>query len=300
MGIYLFIIGLQDIRFRDNYNIEASTWMSSWPCTFIGMLAMISSEVSVLILSFMSIERYMLIVAPLKGHRAVTPQTAASSMIIVWLIGITLAVIPAIHWRSSTRFYGLNGMCFPLHIDDPFIVGWEYSAFIFLGVNLLGLVTIIYVYVGMFISIWRTRHSTPLSVGDSEFALRFFLIVLTDIVCWAPIIVLKIMALAEYPVAPELHAWVVVFILPINSAVNPLLYTFTTPKFRERLSEGWFSKVRNIISRKQSRSSSQISNSYYHKSMSTMPTNKKLFSQNKLSKTSLNETLVIKICTEDN
>ncbi|KMQ97765.1 relaxin receptor 1 [Lasius niger] len=105
-----------------------------------------------------------------------------------------------IHWRSSTRYYGVNGMCFPLHIDDPYLIGWEYSAFIFLGLNLLGLMIIGYVYAAMFASIWRTRHATPLSVGDSEFALRFFLIVLTDAACWAPIIGLKILAMMNYPV----------------------------------------------------------------------------------------------------
>ena len=47
-------------------------------------------------------------------------------------------LILAVLWRNSTRFYGLNGMCFPLHIDDPFLIGWEYSAFIFLGLNFLG------------------------------------------------------------------------------------------------------------------------------------------------------------------
>ncbi|XP_058790192.1 relaxin receptor 1 isoform X2 [Phymastichus coffea] len=265
MGLYLFIIGIEDIRFRDNYKQEASAWISSWSCTIIGMIAMVSSEVSVLILSFMSVERFMLIVAPLRGHRAMTPQTAASSMIAVWAVGITLALIPAIHWRSSTRFYGLNGMCFPLHIDNPFLVGWEYSAFIFLGLNLLGLVIIGYVYAGMFISIWRTRHATPLSVGDSEFILRFFLIVLTDAVCWAPIIILKILALTEYPINPDLNSWVVIFILPVNSAVNPLLYTFTTPKFRERLAKGLFGRVCDIVSRKQSRSESQVSNVYNSK-----------------------------------
>ncbi|XP_043483057.1 relaxin receptor 1 isoform X2 [Leptopilina heterotoma] len=235
MGIYLLIIALEDIRFRDNYYLEASSWMSSWSCTFIGIVAMTSSEVSVLILSFMSVERFMIIAAPLKSHRALTPKAASSSMIIVWITGITLALIPVIHWRSSTRFYGVNGMCFPLHIDDPFLIGWEYSAFIFLGLNFIGLFTIGYVYTGMFASIWRTRHATPLSVGDSEFALRFFLIVLTDAACWAPIIILKVLALMKYAIPPDLHSWVVVFILPVNSAVNPLLYTFTTPKFRERL-----------------------------------------------------------------
>ncbi|XP_023290005.1 relaxin receptor 1 [Orussus abietinus] len=261
MGIYLFVIAVEDIRFRDNYNQVASTWMSSWSCTVVGILAMTSSEVSVLILSFMSVERFMLIAAPLKGHRALTPHAASSSMIVIWIIGIILALTPAIHWRSSTRFYGVNGMCFPLHIDDPYLVGWQYSAFIFLGLNLLGLIIIGYVYAGMFASIWRTRHATPLSVGDSEFALRFFLIVMTDAACWAPIITLKILALLNYPVAPDLHAWVVVFILPVNSAVNPLLYTFTTPKFRERLSEGWFGKMRSYVARKHSAQETPISSS---------------------------------------
>ncbi|XP_076244645.1 leucine-rich repeat-containing G protein-coupled receptor 3 [Calliopsis andreniformis] len=267
MGIYLFIIAVADMIFRDNYNQVASSWMSSWPCTFLGVLAMTSLEVSVLILSFMSVERYMLIAAPLKGHRTMTPQTAFTSMIIIWIIGIALALVPVVHWRSSTRFYGVNGMCFPLHIDDPYLIGWEYSAFIFLGVNLTGLITIGYVYTGMFVSIWKTRHACSLSVGDSEFALRFFLIVLTDAACWAPIIILKIRALMKYPIPPDLHAWVVVFILPVNSAVNPLLYTFTTPKFRERLSDGWFGKVRNYVTRKSSTADSQLSTTISNKNV---------------------------------
>ncbi|KAI4480633.1 hypothetical protein M0804_010186 [Polistes exclamans] len=260
MGVYLFIIALVDLQFRDNYNKEANSWMSSWACTFLGVLAMISSEVSVLILSFMSCERFVLIAAPLKGHHAMKPQTATASIMIIWIIGFILAVIPVIHWRNSTRFYGANGMCFPLHIEDPYSIGWQYSAFIFLGVNLLGLITIGYVYVGMFASIWRTRHATPLSAGDMEFALRFFLIVLTDATCWAPIIILKILAMMKYPVPAELHAWVVVFVLPVNSAVNPLLYTFTTPKFRERLiCFKFLSKIRNYVSRKHSSQESQMS-----------------------------------------
>ncbi|XP_076178217.1 leucine-rich repeat-containing G protein-coupled receptor 3 [Ptiloglossa arizonensis] len=265
MGIYLFVIAVADMIFRDNYNRVASSWMSSWECTILGVLAMTSLEVSVLILSFMSMERYMLIAAPLKGHRTMTPQTAFASMIIIWIIGITLALVPVIHWRSSTRFYGVNGMCFPLHIDDPYLIGWEYSAFIFLGLNLTGLITIGYVYAGMFASIWKTRHACSLSVGDSEFALRFFFIVLTDAACWAPIIALKIRALMKYPIPADVHAWVVVFILPVNSAINPLLYTFTTPKFRERLSDGWFGKVRNYVTHRNSAETSQLSTSLNNK-----------------------------------
>lgn len=38
----------------------------------------------------------------------------------------------------------------------------------------------------------------------------------------------------------DIYAFLVVFVLPLNSAVNPLLYTFTTPKYRNQvLLRGW-------------------------------------------------------------
>lgn len=65
MGIYLFIIGVQDANFRNVYNQEAYKWISSWTCTITGILAMVSSEVSVLLLVFMSIDRYLVFLLPI-------------------------------------------------------------------------------------------------------------------------------------------------------------------------------------------------------------------------------------------
>lgn len=53
-------------------------------------------------------------------------------------------------------------------------MGWLYSAFVFLGVNLLLLVMIAMLYTALLISIWRTRSATPLTLLDCEFAVRFF------------------------------------------------------------------------------------------------------------------------------
>lgn len=40
--------------------------------------------------------------------------------------------------------------------------------------------------------------------------------------------------------AADIYAFLVVFVLPLNSAVNPILYTFTTPKYRNQvLLRGW-------------------------------------------------------------
>lgn len=38
----------------------------------------------------------------------------------------------------------------------------------------------------------------------------------------------------------DVYAFLVVFVLPLNSAMNPILYTFTTPKYRNQiLLRGW-------------------------------------------------------------
>ena len=40
--------------------------------------------------------------------------------------------------------------------------------------------------------------------------------------------------------AVDVYAFLVVFVLPLNSAMNPILYTFTTPKYRNQiLLRGW-------------------------------------------------------------
>ena len=50
-------------------------------------------------------------------------------------------------------------------------------------------------------------------------------------------IILGILALVEKFNDPEgtAYVWFAVFVLPVNSSVNPLLYTFSTPKVRTQM-----------------------------------------------------------------
>lgn len=103
---------------------------------------------------------------------------------------------------------------------------------------------------------------------------RFLFVVLVDTACWAPIIAMKVFVFFSYEIsgivsftvqnwtnlfidhilllfifvsiikylngAADVYAFLVVFVLPLNSAVNPILYTFTTTKYRNQvLLRGW-------------------------------------------------------------
>ena len=59
-------------------------------------------------------------------------------------------------------------------------------------------------------------------------AIRMAVVVGTDFICWMPIIIMGLLSAtgaAEIPA--DMYAWTAVFILPLNSSLNPYLYTFS-------------------------------------------------------------------------
>ncbi|XP_025951771.2 relaxin receptor 1-like isoform X2 [Dromaius novaehollandiae] len=238
MGIYLFVIGAFDLKYSGEYNKHAQAWMGSLQCQLVGSLAMLSSEVSVLLLTYVTLEKYFSIVFPFSHYRAGRKQTI-SMLVIIWLLGFSLSIIPLWCKDSFGNYYGRNGVCFPLQSDvseRPSARG--YSTGIYLGLNLVAFITIVFAYTSMFYSIHVTASKTAeRSVCSREVAIakRFFFIVFTDALCWIPIFLLKLLSLLQVEIPGTITSWVVIFILPINSALNPILYTITTTSFQEKV-----------------------------------------------------------------
>ncbi|XP_029463141.1 relaxin receptor 1-like [Rhinatrema bivittatum] len=240
MGLYLFSLGAFDLKYHGEYNKHAHAWMESSQCKLVGSLAMLSLEVSVMLLTYMTLEKFFCIVFPFNHYRVGRKQTL-STLTAIWILGFLISIIPFFSQEAFGNFYGRNGVCFPLQSELTEKQGAkEYSTSIFLGLNLLAFITIVFSYTSMFCSIHRTGAKTAeRSVLSREVAIakRFFFIVLTDALCWIPIFLLKIISLMEVEIPGTVTSWVVIFILPINSALNPILYTLTTTSFQERLKQ---------------------------------------------------------------
>ncbi|CAM4616108.1 unnamed protein product [Leuciscus chuanchicus] len=243
MGVYLFMIGAYDLKFRGEYNRHAQAWMDSVPCQVIGSLAMLSTEVSVLLLTYLTLEKYICIVYP---FRYLTPgrRRTVTILVVIWILGFVIAFLPLVFKGVFKNFYGTNGVCFPLHSEQPETLGAQiYSIVIFLGLNLVAFLIIVLSYGSMFYNIQRTGTQTTKYTNhikkELTIAKRFFSIVITDSLCWIPIFILKILSLMEVEIPGTISSWVVIFILPINSALNPILYTLTTRPFKETLLQVW-------------------------------------------------------------
>ncbi|XP_061691550.1 relaxin receptor 1 isoform X2 [Syngnathoides biaculeatus] len=218
MGIYLFMIGAYDLKFRGEYNRHAQAWMDSGQCQVVGSLAMLSTEVSVLLLTYLTLEKYICIVYP---FRYLTPgwRRTVTMLLGIWVFGFMVAFLPLACKGLFRNFYGTNGVCFPLHSEQPETL-WThiYSIVIFLGLNLVAFLIIVLSYASMFYNIQRTGTQTTKYSNHIKN---------------------EILSLLQVEIPGTITSWVVIFILPINSALNPILYTLTTRPFRETLMQVW-------------------------------------------------------------
>ena len=107
-------------------------------------------------------------------------------------------------------------------------VGSIYSIVVFISVNLFCFVIVACCYLYIFLKARRTTERASGSQNHNDemrMAKRMFAIVFTDFCCWVPLSFVCILTQSGViEVSPEMYAWTVGFILPINSSINPFLY----------------------------------------------------------------------------
>ncbi|XP_015771744.1 PREDICTED: G-protein coupled receptor GRL101-like isoform X2 [Acropora digitifera] len=244
MGIYLLIIAVKDVQWQGEYFLHDFRWRSGVPCAVTGVLAMVSSEVSVLMLTVITTDRLICVVFPFKVRR-MNRSVALAVVGGVWVFGVMLSVIPILGLeyfydkKRSVGFYGKSAVCLPLQLSSERMAGWEYAAGIFIGLNFVSFVYILVAYIVMFITVKNSSKKVRSAnlKRESQMARRMFFIILTDFLCWMPVIVIGVLSLLRKFHDPEKQAyiWIAVFVLPVNSSINPFLYTFSTPAVRRKV-----------------------------------------------------------------
>ncbi|XP_070537539.1 G-protein coupled receptor GRL101-like [Ptychodera flava] len=240
MAIYIFIIASVDMNYRGVYIRYDESWRSSQLCSFAGFLVTLSSEMSVFLLTVITLDRFLLIVFPLKYIR-MHLKAAIIIVVVSWIVVAFLSFLPLIGIPYfGDNFYSRSPVCLSLHLTNEKTPGWIYSVVIFIFLNFLSFIAISIMYLAMYLSIRRTNLATGVQLQQraretAAIAKRMSLIVLTDFFCWVPIAVMGMLAMTDTITIPgSVYAWTAVFILPINSAINPFLYTISVIKKREK------------------------------------------------------------------
>eukprot|EP00057_Strongylocentrotus_purpuratus_P033131 XP_790309.2 PREDICTED: G-protein coupled receptor GRL101 isoform X1 [Strongylocentrotus purpuratus] len=294
MGIFMIIIASADTYYGKYYFLKAPHWRSSGLCRFAGVLAILSSESSVFFLTIITVDRFLSVVFPFSRFKFHS-ESARLCVGITWVITIILSLGPVVIGSFVTGFYWLSDVCIglPLSVestgtrtlvfdrssgisifessnDGSLQPSWIYSIVLFLGINLNCFLFILICYIIIFVQVRRSAKNIGKdrnrgSPHDQEVRMAFKMAVIvgTDFLCWMPVIIMGILSqarLVELPVS--LYAWSAVFILPINSTLNPYLYTFTEfigqKKKRANASQKSMKTISTVVASRRSKHNTKL------------------------------------------
>ena len=234
MGIYMIVIGAADARYSGQFLWEKDAWTDSRQCKAAGFLALLSSEVSAFIICLITVDRFLVLRFPFEPQIHLTSRSASLACGAAWTLGALLALVPLLPVTRHWQFYGQTGICLPLPITRQQFPGQTYSFAVFVGLNF-----VLFMLIGAGQAcIYRAIHNTPMAGRsqrhrqDAAIARRLFLIVFTDFCCWFPVGVMGLLAARGTPIPGEVNVVTAVFVLPLNSALNPFLYTLNAARER--------------------------------------------------------------------
>ena len=259
MGIYMIIMASADVFYKEFFPMSAELWRTGTLCKIAGALCITSSEASVLFVTIISIDRFIGIKYPY-GTRKLRVKSTWVTALFMWVFASTVGIIPSILTGRNPDFYDNSHVCIGLPLvrkatygtrertdkgldqfgnekvesvstivtegENP---GLFFSVALFLGFNLLCFLIIFLAYVEIIRTVIKTAKEASRKIEmrqELKMTGKVAIIVATDFCCWSPIIIMGILVQSGVvSISTDVFAWAVTFILPINSAINPFLYT---------------------------------------------------------------------------
>ena len=226
MGIYLIIMGSVNVHYGANYPEYDVKWRQSSLCMLAGFLSTFSGELSVLTLTAVTLDRFIVIALNTPLLKLGVRQVKGI-LLCLWILSFLVCLIPCLGIQYFENYYGQSEMCLPVPISSerkaeyftsvqvfnnetdsfewvrkvtPIISSqpeaWEYAVFVFLGINGASFLAIFIMYIWMFISVKKTQAvRSSEQKNDLAMARKMVLIVATDAFCWFPVIGLGIYCL---------------------------------------------------------------------------------------------------------
>ena len=167
MGVYMLIIAYKDTLWDGEYFKHDFAWRASDLCIFAGVIATLSSEVSVLTLTVITLHRFVCIVFPFKFRR-LSMKIVLAIMSVVWITGFGIALAPLCYdpyfydYEQNVHFFGRSAVCLPLQLSSERPSGWEYSVFVFVFLNGSSFTFILLAYMFMYHTVVKTASAVSI------------------------------------------------------------------------------------------------------------------------------------------
>ncbi|XP_011433713.4 G-protein coupled receptor GRL101 [Magallana gigas] len=228
MGVYLYIIAGANLRFSGRYGFEDEGWRHSHICTVAGVLATLSSEASALFVLLITIDRIIIIRSQFTYSQRRSFVSKVTSAF-VWILSLILSLLPLLESDYFENYYSSSGVCISLPLSVQRKSGWEYYMALFVGTKSVIFLAVLLGQLVIVVYVLHTRKDVYLryTIQQREevtLTKTMVAVAITDVLCWLPIGVIGFLTFRGIDVGSQEYAWFVVVLLPVRSALNPLIY----------------------------------------------------------------------------
>ena len=268
MAIYLLIISSNNIALSGNYNFETDKyWRYGLLCHIAGLFAAVSSESSCFLMVLLTAFRLRSISNPFIS--ATTTSDARWKILIglAWALSFILGFVPFVwfflftgavsddkvdefdnYLSSLSRndsvqvienipfYYSATSVCLPRFYSDKTSRTWLYTLLI-ITINFLCFVFIAIAYGFIYKkSSHRPIKNDQTDQQNNKLQKRIARIILSDCACWIPICIMSYLSLAGVYLSDLAYVITAGLLLPVNSALNPFLYSSLPDKILAKIS----------------------------------------------------------------
>ena len=252
MGAYLLLIAGADNWYKNSYILETDNWLKHPVCKVSGFLFQTSSEMSMLILTIIVGDRMYSMIPGCNAH-GMSLKSARSLVALGWTASAILGILPHLNiGYFKTSKTAETAICVVFNLTygrriDP----WEYYLSVYVVFNLFCVVlmgtgySLIGKWARQGIEIWNHMLTDDLTDEEKEAELeyrrneviitkRVFLVVATNVIVWMPVVMITAFSMLEIYVNKITSAWVMIFVVPLNSVLNPYLFSFVVHPYRSK------------------------------------------------------------------
>ena len=223
-GISMVILWVVDLYFDDDFPLYETKWRSNTVCFILFALDLWFSIMSPLLLTFISVQRYLGIMFPMEAkHKdfSISKYMAHIFILSIILTTVITNIIKEVHTdipvALCTPFFDPTESIFLIKILTCFVVILQFTA----NIIIIMVYTLLYK---------RLQYQGSLKIKKSKkqslknFRVQSVIIVASNILCWFPSSVsyLTPMFLNNYSV--DVILWTKVVIAPLNCLVNPIVF----------------------------------------------------------------------------
>ena len=239
MGIYLAIIVVTDRLFDGDYLWHDVDFRRSGICRLSGFVLLLSSVVSLFLMSLLTYHSCwrLYLKSSLTQSNVCIGHAVAG---VVWCTGILLAVVPLLPTYSSWRFFGQSGLCVP--VSKSSLSGFEhdYRVGVLVSLNLVlsALNCITHILILNALKNYTVTAEYPTGSSPAmRRARRVFWLTLTHCLCRLSFAVTELLFSRVESISKQTRVTLLMTLLPVTSAVDPLLYALGVVVERRRSEE---------------------------------------------------------------